>query len=419
MLIFNGRLWQRLLTALILGVNSGIVYAFLVSTTTAYLKDSGLSLTIIGFFSVSTIPFSLKYFWSPFLDNYKLKLFTDDFGQRKSWIILVQVFLAIAIASFGFIDIASHMSFALALLVAIGFLGATSDISLEAYRIELFSKKESGIGYGFVVYGFRVGFIISGIFGLWISTILAWQYVFIVIATFILPCIAIIAISPDKKVLKINAKKMTYKDWFKAYFLEPIKVFIKTPNFILILFVIAFYKVSDAYLDSMSLPFLMDIGFSKKEIAEVAKVCNVIGALLGTFLGGVLIIKLKLRVNLLLAETLAAITNFQFLIFLKVEKSLIVLGAINFVESLSYGISNITLITYMSSLCNKKFTATHYAILISISAFSKGLLSPTSGFVAENFGWQNFFIISSAFSIPSILCIYLLYWRKSHSITNT
>jgi PAT family beta-lactamase induction signal transducer AmpG len=412
--IFNKELLRRLATALTLGVNSGIVYAFLVSTTTAYLKDSGLPLTVIGFFSISTMPFSLKYFWSPFLDNYKLKLLPVNFGQRKSWILVMQFFLFLSIASFGFIDITKNMSWALALLVLIGFLGATSDISLEAYRIELFSKKESGMGYSLVVYGFRIGFIISGIFGLWLSSKLPWKDVFIVIAAFILPCMVIIAISPDKKILQKNSRILSYKKWVLFYFWEPIKEFTKLPNFMFVLLVIAFYKVSDAYLDSMSLPFLMDIGFSKSEIAGIAKTCSMFGAIVGTLIGGILITKLELKINLLLAETLAAITNLQFLIFLKVEKSLMILGVINFIESLSYGISNITLITYMSSLCSKKFTATHYAILISISAFSKGLLSPTSGFVAENFGWQNFFVISSMFSIPSIFCIYLLYWHKNN-----
>ncbi|WP_323732924.1 MFS transporter [Candidatus Bandiella euplotis] len=404
---------QKLGTALMLGMGSGIVYAFLVSTTCAYLKESGLSLAVIGFFSVSTMPFSLKYFWSPFVDHYKLKIFPDNFGQRKSCIILMQMFLFVAIFGFGFIDLVEHQAWALLLLVIIGFLGATSDIALEAYRIELFSKEESGIGNGFVIYGFRIGFIVSGIFGLWLSTILPWRNVFMILALFILPCTTVIALSPDKKVLRDKPKRTTYGKWLKSYFLEPIVSLIQMPKFIWIMVVIAFFKVGDAYLDTMSLPFLMEIGFSKSEIAGVAKTCSTVGAVFGTFIGSVLISKFHFKVMLLAAEILAAITNLQFLILLKVQKNLLILGAINFVESFCYGISNIALITYMSSFCSKKFTATHFAILLSISALSKALLSPTSGVVAQNFGWQNFFVISSLFSIPSLLCIYLIYWRNN------
>ena len=413
---FSRQFIQKLITALIIGLNSGITFTFLVTTTVAYFKDAGLSLAMIGFFSIKTLPFSFKYFWSPFADNYKLKLFPTRFGQRKSWMLLMQAFLFILVASFGFIDVNQHTLFVLILLLLIGFLGAIYDTSLEAYRIELFSKKETGIGNGFVVYGFRIGFIISGIFALYLSTIIAWKYVFIVLALFILPCMIIICLSHDERVIAEKTHKLNYKEWLVSHFIKPVKEFLKIPKFTLILLTIAFYKVGDAYLDGMSIPFLLDIGFSKNEIAGIAKTFGMIGTIIGTFLGGILITKLKFRINLLLSEVLAGLTNLQFLIFLKIQKNLIVLGTINFIENLSYGLSNITLITYMSSFCNRKFTATHYAILISISQLSRSLLSPTSGIVAENFGWQNFFIISTLFSIPSISCIYLLYWYYNHKL---
>ncbi len=415
-MMVNNPLIQRLATVLTIGLNSGIVFAFLVTTTVAYFKDAGLSLAIIGFFSIKTLPFSFKYFWSPFADNYKLRLFPINFGQRKSWILLMQAFLFISIALFGFIDVNQHIIAVLVLLLLIGFFGATHDIALEAYRIELFSKGETGIGNGFVVYGYRVGFIISGIFALYLSTVIAWKYVFIVLALFILPCMAIIWFSHDEKIIAKKIRKLNYREWFISYFLEPVKEFIKTPKFGLVLLTIAFYKVGDVYLDGMLIPFLMDIGFSKNEIAGVAKTCGMAGTIIGTLLGGILIAKVKFRINLLLSEFLAAFTNLQFLIFLKIQKNLVVLGTINFIESLSYGLTNITLITYMSSFCNKKFTATYFAILVSISQLSRSLISPTSGVVAETFGWQNFFIVSTLLSVPSILCIYLLYWYHNHKL---
>ena len=415
-MLFNRRLIQNLITALTIGLNSGIVFAFLVTTTVAYFKDAGLSLAVIGFFSIKTLPFSFKYFWSPFADNYKLKLFPPHFGQRKSWMLLMQAFLFISIASFGFIDINQHTVAVLILLLLIGFFGATYDIALEAYRIELFSKETAGIGNGFVVYGYRIGFVISGIFALYLSTIIAWKYVFIILALFILPCMAVIWVSRDERIIAKKTHRLNYKEWFISHFIEPIKEFLRMPRFTLVLLTVAFYKVGDAYLDGMSIPFLLDVGFSKNEIAGVAKTCGMIGTIVGTFVAGILIAKLKFRINLLLSEVLAALTNLQFLIFLKIQPNLIVLGIVNFIESLSYGLCNLALITYMSSLCNRKFTATHFAILISISQLSRSLISPTSGVVVETFGWQNFFIVSTLLSIPSILCIYLLYWRYNYKL---
>ena len=239
-----------------------------------------------------------------------------------------------------------------------------------------------------------------------------WKYVFFILSLFILPCIILVYFSDDKSQYKEEDKKLNYKAWLSNKFVEPIKILMTIPRFGLVLTTIAFYKVGDAYLDAMSIPFLMDIGYSKNVIAGVAKSCGIIGVIIGTFIGGILIAKTQFKFSLILAEILASITNLQFLIFLIIKNNLTLLGIINLVESISYGISNIILITYMSSLCNKKHVATHYAILISLSALTKSFLSPTSGVVIENYGWQNFFIISSLLSIPSLFCIYLLYWHN-------
>ena len=410
--IFDTKLLKLLLSALTMGVNSGIVYAFLVSTTTAYFKDAGISIVIIGFLSIKTAPYSFKYLWSPFVDSYNIKLFPRNFGLRKSWIISMQFILFISIGSFGYINVENNIYLLVISLVFIGFIGATYDIAMEAYRIELFSKRKAGIGNAFAVYGFRIGFIISGIFGLFLSTLMEWKYVFFILSLFILPCIILVYFSDDKSQYKEEDKKLNYKAWLSNKFVEPIKILMTIPRFGLVLTTIAFYKVGDAYLDAMSIPFLMDIGYSKNVIAGVAKSCGIIGVIIGTFIGGILIAKTQFKFSLILAEILASITNLQFLIFLIIKNNLTLLGIINLVESISYGISNIILITYMSSLCNKKHVATHYAILISLSALTKSFLSPTSGVVIENYGWQNFFIISSLLSIPSLFCIYLLYWHN-------
>jgi PAT family beta-lactamase induction signal transducer AmpG len=409
--IFKINLLKQLITALTLGINSGIVYAFLVTTTTTYFKDSNLSLAMIGFLSIKTIPYSFKYLWSPLVDNYKIRIFSKNSGLRKSWMLLMQILLLILIGFFGYINVSSTF-FLVSYLIVIVLLGATYDIAMEAYRIELFSKSKSGIGNAFVVYGFRVGFIISGIFALFLSTIIEWKYVFIILALFILPCIFIIYFSDEKITHFKKNKNYNYKQWLINNFINPFKNLALKPKFLLTIIVIAFYKISDAYLDTMSIPFLMDVGFSKNQIAGIAKSCGIIGVLIGTLIGGILITKSQFKFNLLYAEILASLTNLQFLIFLKIKNNILLLGLINLIESISYGISNIILITFMSSLCDKKHLATHYAILISVSGLTKSLISPTSGVVIENYGWQNFFIFSSFLSIPSLFCIYLLYWYK-------
>ncbi|WHA05031.1 MFS transporter [Candidatus Bandiella numerosa] len=416
--VFHLRFLKSLATALTIGINSGLIYAFLVTTTTVYFKDIGFSLVVIGLLSIKTMPYSFKYLWSPFIDSYSVKIFPKNFGLRKSWIISMQFILFISIGSFGYINAENNIYLLVMGLIFIGLIGATYDIAMEAYRIELFSKSTSGIGNAFVVYGFRIGFVISGIFGLFLSTIIEWKYVFVILSLFILPCIVVVYFSDDKIRYNEEKRKLNYKIWFGNNFIEPIKILITIPKFALVLTTVAFYKASDAYLDTMAIPFLMDIGFSKNDIAGVAKICGIIGVIIGTFIGGILITKTQFKFNLIFAEILASITNLQFLIFLTIKNNIVVLGVINLIESISYGMSNIILITYMSSLCNKKYIATHYAILISFSGLVRLFLSPTSGFVVETYGWYNFFVVSSLLSIPSLFCIYLLYWYNKRLSEN-
>lgn len=241
----NLKLLIKLFTALIIGINSGLVYTFLLITTTAYFKDLSMSLTFIGLLSIKTAPYSFKYFWSPILDNCKLPFFPKNFGQRKTWMLSSQIILILLIASFGFINIKSNVCLGVILLLFIAFIGATYDIALEAYRIELFSKKTAATGNGFVIYGFRLGFIISGIFGLYLSTLIAWKYVFIILSAFILPCCIVVFFSKDKKVLS-NQNQKNYKEWLKSYFISPIQEILKIKKVLLILMIIAFYKVGDA-----------------------------------------------------------------------------------------------------------------------------------------------------------------------------
>ena len=409
--VLDKNLLKLLLTALIIGINSGLVYAFLVTTTTAYFKDNGISLLIIGLLSIKTVPHSFKYLWSPFVNSHHIHIFPRSFGLRKSWIISMQFILFILIGTFGYINIANNILL-LIFLILIGFFSATYDIAMEAYRIEIFSREESGLGNACVVYGFRIGLAISGIFGLFLSAMMEWKYVFSILSLFILPCIVIVYFSNDKSIYNEKESKLSYKAWFRYKFIEPMQILLSMPKFAIIITTISFYKVSDAYLDTMTIPFLMDIGFSKNEIAGVAKSCGMIGVIIGTFIGGILITKIHFKFNLILAEVLASITNLQFLFFLNMKNNVTALGIINLVENISYGMSNIILITYMSSLCSKKHIATHYATLISFSGLIKSFLSPTSGIVVENFGWKIFFIVSSLLSIPSLFCIYLLYWHN-------
>lgn len=408
----NMSLTKILVVLLMLGIHSGLVYSFLSTTTTTYCQDIGLSISVIGFLSIKTIPYSLKCLWSPLIDNYNIKLFSSNYDIKKFWMLCMQFLLCVFIGAFGYIITSDNLYFLTIYLIAIGFFGATYDIAMEAYRIELLTQINIvGIGNIIIIYGFRIGYAISTIFCLYLSTIIEWRYVCIILSLFILLSMVSTYFAPHNNKTKLSEEHINCKKYSIYDFIVPIQSLANIPNFKLIIMIISFYKISDIYLDNLSIPFLMHIGFSKNAIAGVAKLSSALGTIIGTCVGSIYISKNKFKYSLFFAGILSSVTNLQFLLFIKMKKSLAVLAIIHFIESISYGISNITFISYASSLCHKKYIATHYSILISLSSLTRLLLSPTSGIIVKNFGWQNFFIVSSLFFIPSLLCIILLYWN--------
>lgn len=401
----ESKMKRSLLTALVLGINSGLIYALLGSTLTAYLTDMNIELITIGFLTLRMMPYSLKYLWAPAVDSIKLNFFPHHFGQRKSWIMSMQILLMILIASLGFIDISHDFTLFCSMAFATALVAATYDIAMEAYRIELFKKAAGSKGNSFVVLGFRIGLIISSAFGLYLSDFIEWHWVFMILAAFIFPCIAVVYFSVETKVLNSTFTTSQFKNWFREHFVQPFKSFIRLPDFFMIVLLIAFYKMSDGYLDAMMIPFLREIGFSKIEIAALSNTTGIFASITGTFVGAYLFDKYNIIKVLFGAEILAATTNLLFITLAHAGNIPELLVPIAFLESFCSGICNVVLICYMSSLCHHKFTATHYAILISISGFSRTLMSSSSGLVAASLGWEHFFIISTLLSVPSLICI--------------
>lgn len=394
-----------------------MLFGLLGHTFTAYLNDMQIPLITIGFLTMRALPYHSKPLWAPIIDNVGLPFFANNFGHRKSWILLLQCSLILSIISLGLLDAKDDFTMICVLVIVTAILAAMHDTAMDAYRIELFSNTDSR-GTAFVIYGFRVGLFASGVLGLYLSSLVGWQWTFTIMALLIVPSMVIVFLSKDKK--KKPQKHVNFNRWLKDSFITPLVALHKIPNFSIIIALIGFYKLSDGYLDSMLIPFLMELGFNKPEIATFATPVMIVAGLMGTYAGNYFITRNNLIINLFCAELLAAITNLTFISLAIIGKSGFLLMCVSFFESFCSGISNIILIHYMSALCNRKFTATHYAILVCISGLTRTLLASTSGLVVVEAGWVNFFIISAFLSIPSLFCIFLLkHYSKAKSIANT
>ena len=400
---------KNLIIVFILGISSGLPLVITGSILKALLFDYNIDFKTIGVLGLVTTPYSFKFLWSPLIDYLKIPFLSRQLGHRKSWILVSQVFLITLIILFGKINPQTNMLWFAICGFFLAFFSATQDICIDAYRIKILNKNEQGLGASSTIYGYRVGMIISSVGGLYLAEIYSWKFaLFIMGIVILLTTFATIIASKTEEENLENKKQPSLAE----YFYKPIMMFIKTKDCYLILIMVALYKLSDAYLGAMTTPFVMDVGYSKIEIANAMKTLGQIGTLAGVAVGGWLVLKLKPGINLFFAEILAMLSNLPFILINILPKNLYLLAIINGFENFTSSISNIALVAYISSLSKNKYAATYYAVLTSITAIGRTIVSSSSGFLVESVGWNNFFVISSLLSFPSLICIYLLFFRK-------
>ena len=392
----------------VLGFNSGLPITLTASVLKALLHDYSIDLTTLGVFGLITAPYSLKFLWSPLLDSVRLPFLSKLLGQRKSWILLSQMFLISSVVLLGQINPGQNIYLFAAIAFLLAFFSATQDTSIDAYRIKTLNSEEQGVGASSISYGYRTGMVISGIGGLYLAEIFSWEISFMVMGLALVPGAVIGLFAPSE----MEGKKTNQS--LQQSFVEPFKMFLSTKKWYLILVLVGLYKLSDAYLGAMTMPFIMEAGYSKIEIANAVKSLGLIATLIGTGIGGYLVLKFKPGINLFFAEMLAMISNLPFVLVNILPKNLYLLAVVNGFENFTSVISNIALIAYISNLSKNKYAATYYAILTSITAVGRTILSSSSGWLVVNVGWNNFFVFSAFLSLPSLICIYLLFFYQNN-----
>lgn len=402
---FNLYFSKKLFFVFLMGISSGIPLYLTLSTLIIWLTRENLDLSTIGLFTLTQLPWSLKFLWAPFLDYYKVPFLSKKMGRRKSWLIVIQLCLFTSIILLGFNDPIQNLFYTALFALFVSFFSASQDIVIDAYRIEVLSEKLQGAGAAMTQAGYRVGGILAGAGALYLKEILPWNLVFLTIAIIILIFMILISFSPrEKNYTKIEAKKRT------NLFISPFKEFFfreKVINVLLIMSFILFFKLGDVVAGVMANPFYVKLGFSNIEIANASKIFGVIATLIGVFLGGWMVNKIGIIFSLIVSGILQIISNLLFYILSFLGPDYIFLLVTVFGENISGGLGSAAFVAYLSILCNKKYTASQYALLSSIMGIARTLLSSPAGFLVEIFGWSTFFLISMIFGIPGLI---LLFW---------
>ena len=391
---------------LALGFSSGLPLALVAGTLVLWLKGAGVALSVIGGLSLIKTPFSFKWLWAPLVDKLKLPILSR-FGQLRSWAIFSQIVLMLAILGMSFSNVQTGLYFLVFFAVVVVFSAGTQDIVLDAYRINIFKEDEQAAGAAIFTLGYRLGMIFSGAGALFLSDIMPWQFVYQIMSLGVI--IGLLTILLIKEPQKQNQPDYNnFPDFFKQSVIAPFVDFIKRPDWKVILLFIFFYRMSDAYMGQMAYAFFDDLGFSKTQIATASKIYGIAATILGGFIGGMFMNKVGMYRGLFWCAILQSISNFVYVIQAKIGYNFAFLCVSVAGDNIASGMATIAFVAYLSSLCNKKYAATQYALLSSLMALSRDIFAATSGKLAEVAGWNMFFVLTVLMGIPALLLLRIL-----------
>lgn len=408
---------RRVITILFLGFSSGMPLLLTLSTLSIWLAESGVSKTEIGLFALVGLPYSLKFLWAPLIDRMPLPVLTRLLGRRRSWAVLTQLMLMVGIVGMGMTDPLTNLWTTAAWALFVAFASASQDVVIDAYRVEVLEEKQYGAGAAMIVAGYRIGMLASGAGALYLAEAVDWVWVYAAMAGLMTVGISAILLNPEPAAVPRAASAGTgtrWIDWLQEAVVDPLVDFLRRPGWVPILLFILMYKFGDSLAGIMANPFYVDIGFTKGEIASVSKIFGLGATLFGGFIGGIAVARLGIMQSLLICGLLQMGSNLMFAVQAVVGASVPMLSVTIAVENIAGGMGTAAFVAYLSALCNVAYTATQYALLSSLMAVTRTVLSSPGGWLAENTDWVTFFVLTTLAAIPGLL---LWWWLMRRAVT--
>jgi PAT family beta-lactamase induction signal transducer AmpG len=385
----------RMLSMLLIGYSAGLPLLLIGSTLQAWMTDEGVDLTSIGLVSLLGLPYVFKPLWAPFLDRYKLPFLS----RRKGWMILFQICLVISILGLSFTNPKANIYLVCFWAFFIALFSASQDVVLDAYRREVMPDEELGLASSLYITGYRLAMLVSGALALYLADTIPWKDVYHWLAVFMAPSLLFTLFAPqENKHIPIPAN-------LKAAMIGPLKDFFTRKGAWIMLLFILLYKVGDSMASNMTTPFILDIGYTKTDIAAVAKTFGMIATILGGIIGGTMMLKWNIRYSLIGFGILQAVSTLGFSMLPSFEVSFAALAAVIAFENLASGMGTAAYAAYMASLTNKQFTATQYALLTALMGIPRVILASPTGWMAKTLGWEMFFVVCTVVALPGLLLL--------------
>lgn len=381
-----------------LGFASGLPLALTAGTLQAWLTVTGIDLKTIGLFTLVGLPYTLKFLWSPLMDRFV----PPWLGRRRGWMASAQAALLAGIVAMAVTGPESPWTLA-ALALMVAFMSASQDIAFDAYRADLLLAPERGFGAAVSVTGYRIGMLAAGAVALILAERIGWRETYLLMAGLMAAGVITTLFSPEP-----SAPVQVPRSLADAVLL-PLREFFTRRRAVELLLIVVLYKVGDALAGSLTTAFLIrGVGFSPTEVGVVNKGMGMAATIIGALVGGAAMARWGLFRSLLVFGVLQAVSNLSFMVLAWSGKSYpLMVGAIA-IENLSGGMGTAAFVALMMSLCDRRFTATQFALLSALAAVGRVVVGPPSGYLVDQVGWMHFFLISTAAALPALWVLWRL-----------
>jgi PAT family beta-lactamase induction signal transducer AmpG len=398
------------LAALFLGVSSGFAFAMIGATLTTRLAQHGISKGAVTAFALTFLAYNLKFLWAPLVDHVRLPLL-GRFGQRRSWLWLSGALVMAAVAFLGVADPRGSLVLVAAAAIAVGFAGATFDIIIDAYRIELLEPRQLGAGSGMSQYGWRIGAAAAGGLALVLAARFGWTFAYIACAAFALPAMLVGVFAGEPPRHRTPAQPRGLIGAVAAYF-GPLLEFLQRQGALVVLLFVLVHKIGDTLANLTLRLLFQDLGFTNHEVAFYDVGIGFAALLAGILVGGVLYARLGMKRSVLVSLVLMAVSNLSFAALAAAGHTNFGMAAAIGFENFASGIGGVTVVAYLSALCNLRFTATQYALLSALASIAGRLLTgTTAGGLIDTMGYVNFYLLTTLVALPGVV----LFWYMIRS----
>ncbi len=393
---------RKIALLLALGFASGLPLALTAGTLQAWLAAENVDIVAIGWFALVGQPYTYKFLWAPFMDRYV----PPFLGRRRGWLLITQLALAAAIVFMGTLTPADSTWLLGATALAVAFLSASQDIVFDALRTDWLEREERGAGAAVSVLGYRLAMLVSGAGAL----ILADQWLGWSATYWLMAALMAVGMIATWLVVEPEPKSPAPRTLDEAV-VKPFAEFFSRRGAVALLLLVVLYKLGDAFAGNLTTTFLLrGPGFSLTEVGAFNKGFGLAATIIGALAGGALMAKMRLYRALMLFGALQAITNLGFMLLAGAGKSYPLMVAVVGMENLCGGMGTAAYVALLMALCDRRFSATQYALLSALSAVGRVYVGPAAGYLVAGFGWELFFLFTFLIALPGLA---LLAWMRA------